>query len=153
MQARMAHPALSIPGAMQALQGLGAAVASTGLGKTLLELVNLRASQLNGCSVCVRMHAADLRKEGESDDRIDTVSAWRDTPYFTDAERAALELTEAVTLLPGRPDPVSDELWAEVNRHYTEQQVQGLLLSISGINVWNRLNAATRQVAVTPRRS
>ncbi|GHJ49213.1 alkyl hydroperoxide reductase AhpD [Catellatospora sp. TT07R-123] len=147
MQARMAHPALSIPGALAALQALSAAVGTTGLDKNLLELVNLRASQLNGCSVCVRMHAADLRKNGEGDDRLDTVAAWRDTPYFTDAERAALALTEAVTLLAGRPDPVDDALWAEVNRHYTEAQVQGLLLSISGINVWNRLNAATRQVA------
>ncbi|MBV1855268.1 carboxymuconolactone decarboxylase family protein [Catellatospora sp. NEAU-YM18] len=138
---------MTVEGAFKALVGLSDAAASTGLSKTLMELVNLRASQLNGCSVCVQMHAAALRKEGESDERVDTVAAWRDAPYFTEAERVALELAEAVTLLAGPGEPVGDELWAEVNRHYTEQQVSGLLLSISAINVWNRLNAATRQVA------
>ena len=82
-----------------------------------------------------------------SDERLYAVAAWHDAPYFTDAERVALELTEALTRLADRGDPVSDELWAEAARHYDEQGLSALLIAISSINVWNRLNAATRQVA------
>ena len=147
MEARMKNPALTVPGAMEALMGLSKAANKTGVPATTHHLVHLRASQINGCSVCVEMHAKELRAEGESDERIFTVAAWREAPYFTDAERAALALTEAVTRLADRGDAVSDELWTEVTAHYDEAAVGGLLLSIAGINVWNRLNAATRQVA------
>ena len=147
MQARMNHPAMTVPGAMQALLSLSGSVKKTGVPATLVELVNLRASQINGCGVCVDMHARDLKRAGESDERIFSVAAWRETPYYTDAERAALALAEAVTRLSDRPDPVPDELWAEVTAHFDEQQLSGLLLAISGVNVWNRLNAATRQIA------
>lgn len=146
MEARMTHPVAIVPEAMQALQALGKATRSCGVSEQLLELLHLRASQINGCSVCLHMHAQSLRKGGETDERIDTVAGWRDSPWFTDAERAALALTEALTRIADRPDPVSDELWAEVRAHYDERGVSGLLLAISGINVWNRLNAATRQV-------
>jgi AhpD family alkylhydroperoxidase len=118
-----------------------------GVPSTTLELIHLRASQINGCSVCVDMHARDLRKAGESDERLFAVAAWRDAPYFTDAERAALALTEAVTRISDREDPVPDEIWNEVARHYDERALAALLIAIANINVWNRLNVATRQVA------
>ncbi|MCP2335510.1 carboxymuconolactone decarboxylase family protein [Actinomadura rupiterrae] len=147
MEARMPHPAMTLDGAFKGLGTLSAAVERGGVSKRLGELINLRVSQINGCSVCVQMHATALRDAGESDDRIFTVAAWRDAPYYTDAERAALALAEAVTRVADNPDPVSDELWDEVNKHYSEKEVSALLVSISVINVWNRLNAATRQVA------
>jgi AhpD family alkylhydroperoxidase len=147
MQARMKQPAFVLPDAMRALQNLSKSVDQAGLPKTTVDLVLLRASQINGCSVCVGMHATDLRKAGESDERLFSVAAWRETTYFTDAERAALALTEAVTRLADNPDPVPDEIWDEVARQYSESQLAGLLITIGAINVWNRLNVATRQVA------
>ncbi|HET9142619.1 carboxymuconolactone decarboxylase family protein, partial [Actinophytocola sp.] len=101
----------------------------------------------NGCSVCVQMHAGELKKLGESDERIWGVGAWRDAPYFTDAERAALALTESVTRLADRPDPVPDEVFDEAAKHFDEAALMSLILHITAINAWNRLNVATRQVA------
>jgi AhpD family alkylhydroperoxidase len=147
MQARMKHPAMIVPGAMQALQALGAAAEKGGVPSRTLGLVHLRASQINGCGVCVDMHPRLLRNEGETDERLFTVAAWRDAPYFTDAERAALALTEAATRLSDRADPVPDDIWAEAARHYDERALASLLIAIAAINVWNRLNVATRQVA------
>ena len=147
MEARMTHPAMNLPGAFDALLALGKSATNAGISHALLEMVNLRASLINGCSVCVDMHAKALKAEGESDERIFAVGAWRDAPWFTDAERAALELTESLTRLADASDPVPDELWAEVTRHFDEKAVSALLISIGAINVWNRLNAATRQVA------
>jgi len=147
MQARMKNPALIVPEALQALLALAAATKKAGIPARTLELVNLRASQINGCGVCVEMHARDLRKQGETDERLFTVSAWRDTPYFTDAERAALALTEAATRISDREDPVSDEVWAEAARHYEQPALGALVIAIANINTWNRLNVATRQVA------
>jgi AhpD family alkylhydroperoxidase len=109
--------------------------------------VELRASQINGCGLCVDMHAYELRQMGETDDRLFAVAAWRDAPYFTDAERAALALTEAVTRLSDREDPVPDAVWDEAKQHYDESALAALLLAIAKINVWNRLNVATRQPA------
>jgi AhpD family alkylhydroperoxidase len=147
MTARMINPAFVLTAATGPLMALGAAAKGAGLSPTLVELVNLRCSQINGCSVCVHMHARDLRKAGESDERIDTVAGWRDTPWFTDAERAALALAESLTRLADRPEGVSDEVWAEAAAHYDEQQLAGLVLSIGVVNLWNRLNIATRQEA------
>jgi AhpD family alkylhydroperoxidase len=110
-------------------------------------MVELRASQINGCSFCVDMHSRELRKAGESEERIATVAAWREAPWFSDAERAALALTEAVTRLADRPESVTDEIWQAVAEHYDEPQLGGLLIEIGTINVWNRLNAATHQLA------
>jgi alkylhydroperoxidase family enzyme len=93
------------------------------------------------------MHACDLKNAGESDERIWAVAAWREAPFFTDAERAALALTEALTRLSDRPDPVPDEIFGEAAKHFEEQALASLILHISLINAWNRLNAATRQVA------
>ena len=147
MQSRISNPAISVPGAMKALLELSKSTDLEGLPTQTRDLVHLRASQINGCSVCVNLHARDLKKAGESDERLFSVAAWRDAPYFSDAERAALALTEAVTRLSEREDPVPDEVWDEATRHYDEPALGALLISIAAINVWNRLNVATRQVA------
>jgi AhpD family alkylhydroperoxidase len=141
MQSRMNHPA------MEALQALGKAVRNGGLPPKTLELINLRASQINGCGVCAVQHPRIAKKLGETDERLFAVAAWRDAPYFTDAERAALALTEAATRISDSADPVPDEIWNEAARHYDEQALASLVLAIASINVWNRLNVATRQVA------
>lgn len=146
MQARMKNPVMILPEAMHALQALAKA-AEKGVPAKTLGLIEVRASQINGCSVCVDMHARFLKKSGETDERLFAVAAWRDAPYFTDAERAALALTEAVTRLSDRADPVPDEIWGEAARHYDEAQLAALLIRIGLINVWNRLNVSTRQVA------
>jgi AhpD family alkylhydroperoxidase len=147
MKARINQPAMIFPKAMQALQDLSKASENDHVSPQLREMIHLRASQINGCSVCVDMHSKALKKSGETDERIYAVGAWRDAPYFTDAERAALALTEAVTRIADRPDPVPDDLWAEAAAHYDERTLGAILLSIAAINVWNRLNVATRQVA------
>ena len=147
IQARMTNPAFVVPDAMQALQALGKAVQESGLPPRTIELVNLRASQINGCGVCAVQHPRIAKKLGETDERLFAVAAWREAPYFTDAERAALALTEAATRLSDRADPVSDEIWDESARHYDEQALAALVLNIASINVWNRLNVSTRQVA------
>ncbi|EJT06392.1 carboxymuconolactone decarboxylase family protein [Rhizobium sp. CCGE 510] len=147
MQERMGNPALVIPEAMQALAALGKVPTETGLSPKLLELVYLRASQINGCSACVDGHPRIAKKLGETDERLFAVSAWRDSPYFSDAERAALSLTEAVTRVSDRADPVPDDIWDEATRHYDGRSLAALVIAIANINVWNRLNIATRQIA------
>jgi AhpD family alkylhydroperoxidase len=147
IEARMANPALVVPGALDALQALGAAIQDCGVPPTTLELMNLRASQINGCGVCAVQHPRIAKRLGETDDRLFAVAAWRDAPYFTPAERAALALTEAATRLSDRAEPVPDELWDEAARHYDEPALAALVLSIASINLWNRLNVVTRQVA------
>lgn len=147
MQARMKNPAMIVPDAMDALLTLGKATERSGVPSKTIGLVHLRASQINGCGVCVDMHPRQLKKAGETDERLFAVAAWRDAPYFTDAERAALALTEAVTRLSDRADPVPDEVWDEAARHYDEPALAALILAIALINVWNRLNVTTRQVA------
>jgi len=146
MQARMKNPAMVLPGALEGLQLLAKAAERGGVPKHTRELVHLRTSQINGCSVCVEMsfHPGNSR---EVDRALFAVSAWRDAPYFTDAERAALALSEAVTRLSDRPDPVPDEVWSEAALHYDETALSALVLWIAVTNVWNRLNGATRQVA------
>jgi AhpD family alkylhydroperoxidase len=146
MQARIKNPALSVPGALEALQKLGALASSAGIPETTIYMVHLRASQINGCSVCVDLHSRELEQAGESSERIHTVAAWRETPYFSDGERAALALTEAATRLADRPDPVPDEVWDEAARQYTEPQLAALVVAIATINAFNRLNASTRQI-------
>lgn len=143
----MDNPAMVVPGAMTALVALSSSVAATGLPNPLLLLVTLRASQINGCSVCVELHSRELRTAGESAERIAAVAAWRDTPWYSDAERAALALAEAVTRLSDRPEAVSDAVWDEAARHFDATELAGLVVAIAAVNVWNRLNAATRQVA------
>jgi AhpD family alkylhydroperoxidase len=145
MTSRMPNPALSLDGAMDALAALAKSVSRARVPVSL-ELVHLRASQINGCSVCVDMHAKAARKGGESEERVFAVAAWRETPYFTGAERAALALTEALTRIADRADQVSDELWAQASEHFDETQLAALVLEIAHVNLWNRLNIATRQL-------
>src|SRR4051794_31331045 len=141
LTSRIPQPALSTPGAMDALQALGAAASQAGVPETTIYLVHLRASQINGCGVCVDMHSRELKRAGERERRIYGVAAWRESPYFTEAERAALALTEAGTRIADREEAVSDEVWDEAARHYDEAQLASLVLHIAQINVWNRLNA------------
>jgi AhpD family alkylhydroperoxidase len=147
MEARLKNPALIIPEAMQAILALQSAIEKGGVPRRTLELVHLRASQINGCSVCVDMGSCALQQTGETNERLFSVSAWRDAPYFTDAERSALALTEAVTRLSDRADPVPDDIWDEAARHYDEPALAALILAIALTNVYNRLNVSTRQVA------
>ncbi len=144
---RMKNPALILPDAMQALAALHKATEQGALPYVTQKLVHLRASQINGCSACVTMHSLELKKAEQTDERIFSVAAWRETPYFNEAERVALALTEALTRLADRPDAVPDDLWQEVRKHYDEPGLSALILSIGLINVWNRLNASVKQVA------
>lgn len=145
MEARIKNPALTVPGAHDALLKLFASVGNAGIPETTHYLMHVRASQINGCSVCVDMHSRELVNAGEPNERIFTIAAWREAPYFTDAERAALALTEAATRLADRPDPVPDDVWEQAVRHYNEPRLAALVISIASINAWNRLMAATRQ--------
>ena len=147
MQARMQNPAVIIPEAMPAILNVFKATKKGGVPEATLELVHLRASQINGCSYCVDTGVRSAKKAGESDERLFAVAAWREAPYFSDAERAALALTEAATRLSDRIDPVPDAIWEEATRHYDEQQLAALILMIGVTNLFNRLNATTKQVA------
>lgn len=146
-QSRMQNPALLVPDALQAMLTLASVLKKGPLPASTLELVNLRASQINGCGFCVDMHSRDLKKAGETNERLFAVAAWRESPYFTDAERAALALTEAATRLNDRAEAVPDEIWREAARHYSESELAYLILNIGAINFWNRLNVTIRQVA------
>src|SRR5499425_3747995 len=126
MQARIKNPAAVVPGAMQAIQGLIGAVQKAGTPDKVLHLAHLRASQINGCAACIDGGVKHAKQAGESDERLFTVSAWREAPYFTDAERAALALAEAMTRLADRSDSVPDELWHRVSEHYDEKGLSSL---------------------------
>jgi len=145
MEARMTNPVFVLDGAMDAMQALAKSVSRAHVPINH-ELVHLRASQINGCSVCVDMHAKALRKAGESEERVFAVSAWREAPFFSDAERAVLALTEALTRLADKEEPVPDAIWDAAAEHFDEAQLAAIVLDIAQINVWNRLNVATRQV-------
>jgi AhpD family alkylhydroperoxidase len=147
LEPRIDNPAFVVPGAMEALGAVSKAVQRGGIPPRLTELMHLRASQINGCGVCAVHHPRIARKLGETDDRLFAVACWRDAPYFDEAERAALALTEAVTRMADQAEPVPDDVWDEAARHFDETQLATLVLSIGLINVWNRLNVATRQVA------
>ena len=147
MQARMSNPATILPDAMTGIQTLAKAIRQGGVPQTVLELVHLRASQINGCSFCVDYGARNLRKAGETDERLFAVAAWRESPYFTDAERAALALAEAATRLADRADPVPDAIWEEVSRHYDEKGLAAIVLMIAMTNLFNRVNVTIRQGA------
>ncbi|MEZ0076683.1 carboxymuconolactone decarboxylase family protein [Planotetraspora sp. GP83] len=134
------------PKAYHSLIGLERFLHESGLPDSTLELVKLRASQINGCGYCVDMHSHDAKKAGESDERLFAVVAWRDAPFYTDAERAALALTEAATRLSDRPDPVPDEIWAEAARHYDEETLAALVMAIAAINAWNRIGVTARRI-------
>ncbi len=147
MQARMKNPAAIVPGAMEAIQALMRATQKAGTPPEVLQLAHLRASQINGCSPCVDGGVKHAKQAGETDERLFAVAAWRDTPYFSDAERAALALAEAVTRLDDRADPVPEAIWAEAAKYYDERALSGLVLCVATTNLFNRLNVATRQIA------
>jgi AhpD family alkylhydroperoxidase len=142
----MKSPAWTLPGAREALLTINKAIEGCDVPRATLELVHVRVGQINGCSVCVDMHSRAMKKHGESDARIFALSAWREAPYYTDAERAALALAEAATRLSDRPEAVSDEVWNEAARHFNEPALGALVMTIALANLWNRLNAATRQI-------
>jgi AhpD family alkylhydroperoxidase len=143
----MKNPAALLPEAMGAIQQLNQAIHQGSVDASTLALVHLRASQINGCSACVQAGAAQARKVGETEDRLATVAAWRETNYFTASERAALALTEAVTRLADRPDPVPDDVWDQATEYFDEKALATLLLEIGTTNLFNRLNLPTRQTA------
>jgi AhpD family alkylhydroperoxidase len=147
MKARMTNPVMVLPDAMKALLALSKAAQSGTVPQTTHTLIHLRVSQINGCGVCVDMHSRELKHSGEKDERIWGVGAWRESPYFSDAERAALALAEAATRLSDRPDPVPDEVFEEATRYYDEPTLAALIIEIALINFWNRTTVAVRQVA------
>jgi AhpD family alkylhydroperoxidase len=134
------------PEAMKAMSALEQQIARSGLEKSLIELVRLRASQINGCAYCVDVHTADARKAGESERRLSTVAVWRETPFFTDTERAALEWTESVTLVANTRVP--DDVWIRVKGHFTPAEMVDLTLLVNTINSWNRFAIAFRKLPV-----
>jgi AhpD family alkylhydroperoxidase len=148
MQARMTNPAFVLPSAMKGIGTLNHAIGESGLSQEVMEIVGLRASQINGCGACVHGHVVNLRKAGASEERIAAVAAWRDAPYFSDAERAALQLTESVTRLADRSqESVPDALWDEVADHFDEKELSALILTISLTNMFNRINTTIKEPA------
>jgi len=133
------------PKARQHLLAINAHLHGSSLGNRLLHLVEIRASQINGCAQCLDMHSQDARAEGESEQRLHTLAAWREAPFFDERERAALEWTEAVTLVADTHVP--DEVYERVRPHFSEEELIDLTLAVTQINVWNRLNVAFRTVA------
>jgi AhpD family alkylhydroperoxidase len=147
MQARITNPAALLPDAVKAINILYKTVHSAGVPASTLELVHLRASQINGCGPCVDSGARNAKKNGETDERLFAVAAWRETPYFTEPERAALELAEAATRLADRSDAVPDDVWQAAAKHFTEPELAALVLWIATTNFFNRINVTTRQPA------
>lgn len=147
MSARIENPAGLLPDAVKAVNFLYKAAHSAGVEPVVLELVHLRASQINGCGPCVDAGAKSLRKAGETDERLFTVAVWRETPYFTDAERAALALAEYATRLADQPDAVPDHIWEAAAKHFDEKQLAAIVLWIATTNFFNRINVTTRQPA------
>jgi AhpD family alkylhydroperoxidase len=147
MSARMKNPATVLPQATKAIHELVKVVQSAGVPEETMGLVHLRASQINGCGFCVVSGAVGAKKAGETDERLFAVSAWRDAPWFNDSERAALALAEAMTRLSDRSDAVPDDVWDETAKYFDEKQLAALVLWIATTNLFNRVNATTRQPA------
>jgi AhpD family alkylhydroperoxidase len=143
MKARL-DPQKASPEAYRAILGMEMFVRKSGLEPSLLELVKMRASQINGCAYCLDMHSKDARAAGETEQRLYTLNAWRETPFFTDRERAALEWTEAVTLVS--EDHVPDAVYDEVRQHFSEEELVKLTMAVVTINTWNRVAIAFRAV-------
>ena len=137
---RITNPIMSVPGAMKAMLDLSAAASTTGVDKNLVELICLRVSIMNGCGACIDYHTKLLREANVADERVYAVAGWRDVPYYSDAEKAAFALAEELTHVH-----VSDAVWDEAAKHWSEQELAGLMLAICAINTWNRLNVGSRQ--------
>ncbi|HKY07358.1 MAG TPA: carboxymuconolactone decarboxylase family protein [Candidatus Binatia bacterium] len=129
-------------GALRAMYGLEKYLAESSVEKPLRELIKVRASQMNGCAYCIDMHWKDARAAGETEQRLYGVSAWREAPYYSDRERAALDWTEALTLIAN--DHVSDELYERVRRQFSEQELVDLTMAVVTINAWNRIAISFR---------
>jgi AhpD family alkylhydroperoxidase len=140
--ARIGQPAMVVPGAMEALQALGAAIAAAGIPERTVDLVNTRASQINGCGVCLLGDLKSAKRHGETDERLAVVAGWREAPFFTARERAALAFAEDVTLVAA--DHVPDEVYAEVAAHYSRDEIGALVALLVTINAWNRIGVSTR---------
>ncbi|MQY05620.1 carboxymuconolactone decarboxylase family protein [Actinomadura macrotermitis] len=148
MKSRMKNPAYVLPEGLEGIQTMFKGIYSGGAPQEVLELSALRASQINGCGACVYSHVRNLRKAGESEDRIGNVAAWEEAPFYSDAERAALALAEAMTRLGDRSgDAVPDELWDRVATHFDERQLSAVILNIALTNLFNRLNATIKEPA------
>jgi AhpD family alkylhydroperoxidase len=135
------------PDGVKAMWGLESHVRRCGLEPALLELVRLRASQINGCAYCIDMHTKDARAHGESEQRLYALTAWRETPFFNDRERAALAWAEAVTEVAQTHVP--DEVYESVRRHFSDKELVDLTLAVAAINSWNRLPISFRKVPGT----
>ncbi|WP_007023818.1 carboxymuconolactone decarboxylase family protein [Saccharomonospora iraqiensis] len=148
MEPRLKNPYEHVPAAYRALSALERSTRDDDvLPRTIQELVRVRASQINGCGFCLDMHTEDARTAGESEQRLSAVAAWREAPWFTGEERAALALTEAATRLADRGEAVPDPVWDEAAAWFDEHQLALLVTTIATINAWNRINVATRQLA------
>lgn len=145
MTARMTNPVMALPGAMDGLAAIHKDIAAAGLPQDLCEMVNMRASQLNGCSTCLDGHWRVARRLGVSDEKLFAIGAWHDMPYFSDAERVALEMTDELTRMADNPEAVSDDLWDRAADEFDEAQLAALVVAIATINLYNRMNGATRQ--------
>lgn len=147
MEPRIPNLVAALPGLQESVLAVNAVTQGRGVPEATLALCHLRASQINGCSACIHGGVRQAKQAGETDDRLFTVAGWRDAPFFTDAERAALALTECVTRLSDRSDPVPDGVWAGAARHYDDTALAALVLHLGLTNLFNRLKVATRQVA------
>lgn len=143
MKERLSYAKIA-PDALKAMLGLEKYVAASGLERSLYELVKTRASQINGCAYCLDMHTKDARKAGETEQRLYALNAWRETPFYTERERAALEWTEALTLIS--ENDVPDSLYESVHKHFDEKEMVALTVAIIAINGWNRLAISFRTV-------
>ncbi|QFG22641.1 carboxymuconolactone decarboxylase family protein [Actinomadura sp. WMMB 499] len=150
MDARMDNLPAVAAGGFKAMLSLEGFIAKSPVPDSTLELVRIRASQINGCGFCVDMHARDAKKAGETDERLWSIAAWRESPYFTDEERAALALTEAATRIADNPAGVPSDVWDEAADAYDEESLAALVMAIAAINAWNRVNVTTRKIAGTP---
>ncbi|NUP10287.1 MAG: carboxymuconolactone decarboxylase family protein [Polyangiaceae bacterium] len=147
MEPRMKSPVLTLPGTLEAILSLNKATEEAGVPRATLELVHMRVGQINGCAVCVDMHARAFKRLGESDARSWSLTVWREAPYYTEAERAALALAESATRMCDRTNAVPDDVWKEASRHFNETQLAALVMAIGVANLFNRLNATTRQIS------
>jgi AhpD family alkylhydroperoxidase len=147
MEARLPNPTALLPDAVPAIQQLIKAAHAGGAPETVLELVHLRASQINGCSFCVDYGWRTGRASGIPEEKLFGVAAWREMPYFDDAERAALDLAEHATRLADNGDPVPDHVWNDAARHFNDEQLASIVLWIAVTNMFNRVNATLRQPA------
>ncbi|MEV0150228.1 MULTISPECIES: carboxymuconolactone decarboxylase family protein [unclassified Nonomuraea] len=147
MQARMPDVYKLAAGGHRALAAMESFLNGSDAPQETLELVRLRVSQINGCGLCVDMHAHQGHQKGITQERLWAVAAWREAPFFTDAERAALALAESVTRIADNPDGVEEEVWREAAAHFDEPALAALVMAIASVNAWNRINVATRQIA------